>query len=144
MSKPINISDNLSESLKDQIKAISDLNEYNYTYTKVYTNSAAPIDEGINITKGEEIKLFKDSSETLEYCKTPIVIDIMDKNKTKNVGLVVSDILKLIGSNHTFSGLAINSEYINTESDVTDQQGNLIATRRINIEVFYKKNIWST
>lgn len=140
MSKPVNKASSFSDTLKTQFAAIVTGNDYNYTYASlVFINSASPIEEGINIKKGEEVPLFKDSSETLEYCKTPVDIDIMTKNNLKDPDLVVADLLKSIGLNKSFSGNAMNTIHVNTLSDVPDQQGNLIAHRRIQIEIYFQR-----
>ena len=145
MSAPVNKSAVIVELLKTRFAAIVAGSSYNYTYSGlVFTNATAPIDEGININKGNEDLLFKDSSATFEYCKAPVTIDVVTKNNLKDPDLVVADIQKSIGTDTTVSSNAIGIVYLNTQSDVPDQQGNLIAVRRINIEIFFRKTIWST
>lgn len=140
MSKPVNKAANFSNTLAAQFRAVTIGDDYNYSYTSfVFVNSAAPIEEGINIKKGEEVPLFKDSSETLEYCKTPIDIDVITKNNLKDADLVVADLLKSIGLNKNLSGNAMNTIHITTLSNVPDQQGNLIAHRRIQIEIYFRR-----
>jgi hypothetical protein len=140
MATPINTAADFSETLKTQFSAIAAGVNYNYSYSGLaFVNAASPIAEGINIKKGEEQFLFEDSSSTYHYCKVPIDIDIITKDNLKNPDLVVADLLKSIGLNKSFSGTAIGTAYINTLSDVPDQQGNLIAHRRIQIEIIFRK-----
>jgi len=144
MSTPTNSAATFADSLKTRFALITAGAEYNYTYANlVYVNHAAALDEGVNIKKGEEEKLFEDSSKTYHYCRAPIEIDVVTKNGSKNPDLVVADLLKSIASNLSFSNTAINTNYLNTISDVPDQEGNLIAHRRIQIEVIFRKNAWS-
>lgn len=144
MSAPVNAAASFADLLKSRFLLITAGSSYNYTYANlVYTNHAAPLDEGVNILKGTEEKLFQDSSKTYDYCKAPIDIDVMTKNNLKDPDLVVADLLKSIGSNASFTGTAINTEYINTLSNVPDQEGNLIAHRRVQIEVYFRKIAWS-
>jgi hypothetical protein len=144
MSAPTNMAAGFAELLKTRFLLITAGSTYNYTYAGlVEVNAAAGMDEGVNIRKGDEEPLYKDSSKTYEYCKTPIEIDVITKNNLKDPDLVVADLLKSIGTDVFFSGTAINTEYINTLSNVPDQEGNLIAHRRIQIEVHYRKNAWS-
>ena len=144
MSLPSKKNVDISKAVQTRFKAITAGVDYNYAYANVYLNMESPITSGINITCGDEEPLFADTSETLQHCKTSITIDVIENDEsTREVDKQVADLLKSIGTDITWSGLAYNTTHINTYSNVLNQQGEKIANRRIEIEVQYQKNKWS-
>ena len=145
MAKPVAVDEQILDAMKTRFNAITTGSDYNYTYAnKVYKKSQSPIDEGVNISKGEENVEQLESSLSLHHCTMMVNIDLIDINAdVDKVPLMEADILKSVGTDITWSGKAFNTKHISSEDNPQDQQGNAVGHRRITLEVQYRKNAFS-
>lgn len=141
MAKPVAVDEQVLDAMKTRYGAITG-SEYNFTYAnKVFKRAQSPIDEGINITKGDENIEQLESSLSLHHNTMMINIDIVGiNNNADNVPLMEADIIKSTGTDITWGGKAYNTKLISKEENPQDQQGNLVAHRRITLEVQYREN----
>ena len=148
MAKPSIIDQEIIDALKTTIGAIAAGAEYYSTLSgKVYDSNPTPITDGVNLSEGDEEITESESSGTLHDCRLPINIDIVEINaNAANIRKTKADILKAIRlSNNLGLGTKVyDIKHISTAANVPDQQGNLIAHRRILIDVYYRKNVFST
>ncbi|MFA5803671.1 MAG: hypothetical protein WC879_03415 [Melioribacteraceae bacterium] len=147
MAKPSTIDQEIIDALKTTISAIAAGTEYYSTLSgKVYDSSAAPITDGVNLSEGDEEISESESSASLHYCRLPVLIDIVELNaNAANIRKTKADILKAIrlSNNLGLTNKVYDIKHISTQANVPDQQGNLIAHRRIQIDVYYRKNAFS-
>lgn len=131
------------DAIKAAINTIAAGAEY-YTTLTAYDSEPSPIDDGVNIHEGDEEIIGSVSSGTIHDCRLPVYLDIVLKNAdAANIRKAKADVLKCLYNTNMLGGLAFNIQHIRTETNLLDQNGNLIAHRRIVIEVYYRKNAFS-
>ena len=121
--------------------------EYNVTAKSVFDSNPAPIAEGeqpvYNISEADEDLLQQDSSLTYDDNNLQIYVDILATTAAQ-CRQMKADAKKLIKANLQWGySWILTTRYITTQRNVIDQLGNLIANRRIIIEVQYRQTAWS-
>lgn len=147
MAKPSIIDQEIIDALKTTIGAIVAGNDYYSTLAgKVYDNNPTPIADGVNLSEGDEEITEVESSGSLHDCKLSVNIDIVEINaNAANIRKTKADVLKAIRLSNNLSLITKvwDIKHTGTQANVPDQQGNLIAHRRIMIDVYYRKNAFS-
>ena len=147
MAKPSIIDQEIIDALKTTIGAIAAGADYYSTLTgKVYDSNPTEITDGVNLSEGDEEITENESSGSLHDCRLPINIDIVELNaNAANIRKTKADILKAIrlSNNLGLTTKVWDIKHTGTQANVPDQQGNLIAHRRIMIDVYYRKNAFS-
>jgi hypothetical protein len=149
MSKPLTPDQSIINAMMARFKAITAGTDYYTTFgNNVFDNKKDPFDAsqmpGINLHERNTDPQI-DNSQTKHTCTMSIDIDIVMLEEVDDTAIrqAAADVLKSIGSDVTWSGLAFNTHHTNTTSDVQNQQGDVVANRRITIEIIYRKNAWS-
>lgn len=148
MAKPSIIDQDIMDALKTTIGAITLGDNYYSTLSgKVYDTNPAPITDGVNLSEADEEITENESSGSLHDCRLSINIDIVEINaNAANIRKTKADILKAIrlSNNLGLTTKVWDVKHTGTQANVPDQQGNLIAHRRLMIDVYYRKNAFST
>lgn len=152
MAKPTIDDHNIIEKIKTKISAIVAGADYYYTYASSNVSdwySGEPNlknhDYWIDVKDNEEDMLeILESSDTLHDLNLMIDIDITAVGTRKdNIRKMKADILKCIGNNRTWDGLAFDTRYLGHFRNAVDHTLRKVADLRIRIEVQYRKNAWS-
>jgi len=138
---------NILEKIQEKISSINNINEYYFDYSgKVFINKQTIFTNlGINIRANENsLSSNNESSSTLWNCNFIVEIDIVCTNaiELSNLFKYEADILKCIGTNLSWDGLAINTEYQTSIYYNIDQLGNKIGDVTIRLLIFYRQNAW--
>jgi hypothetical protein len=121
---------------------------YHITAKSVFdTNAATIVDTerpAYNISEGDEEFLQEDASSTVHDNKIQVYIDLI-ADTVLELRKMKADAMKVIKANLQwgYSSWILTTYYVTTLRNVVDHQGNLIADRRIIIEVQYRKTAWS-
>jgi len=122
--------------------------EYYTTFAAVFDNKQTPWESsempGVNIKDVSDEPLDEqESSQQLHDIGLLIQVDVVaqgtDVATKRNMK---TDILKSINTDVTWSGYAFYTEYMHSEFDAQDQQGNKISDVTILFLVKYRKNAW--
>ena len=121
--------------------------DYHVVAKKIYDSENAPIGPNdrpaYNIAEGDEQFLQEDASRVYHDNTLQINIDIIASSASE-CRKMKADAMKIIKANLNW-GLSwvLESRYLTTQRNVIDHLGNLVAERRIIIEVQYRKTAWS-
>lgn len=139
MSAPTHKGKTILDAMKTRWAAITAGSNYNYTYTNlVKISPASPQSEGVYINPGTDDVGDEESSGSISDFTMPVNIDLVQINDTKDAYLMEADILKSTRTDLTWGGLAIHTKHVNSYNNPSDQEGNLIASRRVQLEVLYR------
>ena len=149
MSKSLTPDQAIIDAIMARFKTIAAGDNYYTTFgDNVFDSRTEPLDDselpGITIHDADE-PVEIDNAENFHTCKITVFIDvIVAKNPAaSDIRKAKNDILKSIGTDITWSGLAVITKHITTASNLVNQQGDLVANRRIQIEITYRKPAWS-
>jgi len=147
MSLPATTDNDIIQAMKTRFAAITAGANYHTTFANVYDNNSALLTSAecpaINLLDGDEETLELESSGVLATCKLPVDIDVVMVGSTPaNVRKAKADVIKSIFTDLKW-GIAncYDTKIIGVTNNVADQEGNLVANRRIRCEVFYRKNV---
>lgn len=151
MSLPQIKDQEIIDAVKARFNSIVAGDNYYYSYAdKVFDNKPNPFEEEnlieINLIDGNEDLLAEQDSTTVLHdlsLDVGIEISLAGTDAVDNRRKIKADILKSIGTDVTWGGLAITTEFEGNENNPIDQMGNKVADLRINISISYRKNAWS-
>lgn len=145
MSAPTSKGKQILEAMKTRWDAITTTGiNYNYSYAgKVKVSPASPELEGVYINPADDAIDDFESSGTLQDITMNVNVDIVSVNNNTDPFLVEVDILKSTGQDITWGGLAYKTKHTGSVKQPVDQSGNLICSRRINLEVTYRKTAFN-
>lgn len=120
---------------------------YHVIAKSVFDSNAAPITDAerpaYNISEGDEDFLGEDASSTIHDNKLQVYIDII-ADSASDCRKMKADAKKIIKANLQWGyNWILTTYYVTTQRNVIDHLGNLIASRRIIIEVQYRQTAWS-
>ena len=121
---------------------------YHVIAKSVFDSYAAPITDterpAYNISEGDEDFLQEDASSTIHDNKLQVYIDII-ADSASDCRKMKADALKIIKANLQwgYTSWILTTSYVTTQRNAIDHLGNLVASRRIIIEVQYRKTAWS-
>lgn len=152
MALPNNIDNQIIQAIKTRFESITAGSDYNYTYDKVYDDfpSVAAIEESktkvINIRVNYESLdgTREKANDTIHDIRLTVLIDLIARGySASDVRKMKSDILKSIGQDLTWGGLAFHTEFVNASRNGRDAFDNVISDWTITIDIIYRKNSWS-
>ena len=145
--------DTIIQAVKARFAAIvTTAGNYFYNYPKVYDviagRSAIPenVTRAINIrdVSDEFLQESSESSDSLHDIRLNLEIDILVRNHSaSDLRKIKADLLKSIGTDLKWGGLAFNTVYLNSQRNRRDAYGEVISDLTISIEIYYRKTAWS-
>lgn len=151
MSLPSVKDNEIIQALKTRLGSIQTGSNYKFTPNTVFDNfpdiAAYGEDESyvLNIRDvSDENSLESISSDDLQDISLGVEIDIVARGFTPaQVREMKADVLKAIGSDTTFGGLAFHTKYLGAQKNKRDAYGQVITGWTIMIEIHYRKTAWS-
>ncbi len=121
--------------------------DYHVVAKKVLDSNVTPVSEterpAYNISEGDEEFLQEDSSSTFHDNRLTVNIDLI-ADSASDCRKMKADAMKIIKANLKWTlNWVLTTRYLTTQKNVIDHLGNLVANRRIIIEVQYRKTAWS-
>jgi len=152
MALPSIEDDQIIAAMKLRFEAITAGADYYTTFEKVYDNfpNIASIEKAkikiINLRDVSDDKRGQaESSQSLDDIDMLVEIDIIARgSEAANIRKMKADILKSIGTDLTWGGLAFDTNYIGSQRNRKDIYGNVISDLTITIGIQYRKNAWSS
>ena len=148
MAKPTQYDNLIITAIKTAFDALKTSSaNYHVVALKVWDSNAAPVTDderpAYNISEGDEDFLQEDASSTVHDNKLQVYIDII-ADSPSDCRKMKADAKKIIKANLQWGvNWILTTYYVTTQKNVIDHLGNLIASRRIIIEVQYRQTAWS-
>lgn len=154
MALPNDLDSQITAAIKARFEAITVVGgNYNYAYEEVYDdypggNAALPesLLRVINIRDNNEALdgTREQANDTLHDIRYTKFIDVIGRGySAAELRKMKNDILKSIGTDLTWGGLAFHTEFINARRNARDAFGNIISDWTIEIDIIFRKNAWS-
>lgn len=152
MALPTLKDNQIIQAIKTRFEAITAGSDYNYAYEKVYDNFP-----GIAAIEGDKLRVLNiretdetlngnrdQSSYPLQDIRLTVLIDIVGRGyNPAELRKMKSDILKSIGQDDTWGGLAIQTYFVSARRNGRDAYENIISDWTIEIDIVYRKTEWS-
>lgn len=150
MAKPDTTDEAIIAAVKTRFESITAGADYYTTFDKVFDNHPgghAAISKNnnkiINLRDSAEDFLQTDAGEFYHDVEMQLEIDIIAKGSSAaDIRKMKADILKSIGTDIEWSGLAFYTHYVGSVRNKTDQMGNLVADITITIGIQFRRNAW--
>lgn len=146
MAKPTTKKQEVLELIKTKFEAIAAGNDYNYSYANIVSlnKSASFEDTSINIRDDYEEKEGEQESTLTRWSLALYAeVDILCKGSdVANIYKYEADLLKCIGTNFSWEGKTLNTDFISSQRNKVDQLGNRISDMTIRIKINYSEKAW--
>ncbi|MBK8609069.1 MAG: hypothetical protein IPL84_03780 [Chitinophagaceae bacterium] len=153
MALPNSLDNQITAAMKTRFESIAAGGDYNYAYEKVYDdlpggNASVPesIARAINLRDNNQAldgtrEQVNDTLHDVRYTK---LVDIIGRGYTgAELRKMLNDVMKSIGQDLTWGGLAFHTEFVNARRNGRDAYENIISDWTIEIDIIFRKNAWS-